>query len=97
MYEKVLDSEPENIDALINTGSALHTLGKYTDAISYYNTVLRLDEKNTLALAYKGLSLGELGNISMAIKYFTKALSIDCDYDLAQISLGTAKKLVHSN
>ena len=78
-------------------GSALHTLGKYTDAISYYNTVLRLDEKNTLALAYKGLSLGELGNISIAVKYFTKALSIDCDYDLAQSSLDTAKKLMHSN
>ena len=91
MYEKVLNSDPENIDALINMGSALHTLGKYTDAISYYNIVLRLDEKNTLALAYKGLSLGESGNISIAIKYFRKALSIDCDYDLAQISLDTAK------
>jgi tetratricopeptide (TPR) repeat protein len=56
-----------------------------------------LDEKNTLALAYKGLSLGELGNISIAIKYFTKALSIDCDYDLAQSSLETAKKFMHSN
>ena len=97
MYEKVLNLEPENIDALINMGSALHTLGKYTDAISYYNTVLRLDEKNTLALAYKGLSLGESGNISMAIKYFTKSLSIDRDYDLAQISLETAKKFTHYN
>ena len=97
MYENVLNSEPENIDALINMGSALHTLGKYTDAISYYDTVLRLDEKNTLALAYKGLSLGELGNISMAIKYFIKSLSIDSDYDLAQISLDTAKKFIHSN
>ena len=49
MYKNVLNTEPENIDALINMGSALHTLGKYTDAISYYNIVLRLDKKNILA------------------------------------------------
>ena len=97
MYEKALNFEPENIDALINMGSALHTLGKYVDAISYYDIVLKLDEKNTLALAYKGLSLGESGNISLAIKYFRNALSIDCDYDLAQISLETAKKIMYSN
>ena len=67
------------------------------DAISYYDIVLKLDEKNTLALAYKGLSLGESGNISLAIKYFRNALSVDCDYDLAQISLETAKKIMYSN
>ena len=87
MYDRVLTINPKNLDALINKGSVLHTLQKYSEAISCYNTVLILDKKNTMAIAYKGLSVGEMGNIPSAIKYFKKALSIDNDCDLAQISL----------
>jgi len=47
-----------------------------------------------MALAYKGLSIGEMGNIPSAIKYFKKALRMDQDYDLAQISLLTAKNIL---
>ncbi len=76
-------------------GSALHTLEKYTEAIYCYNIVLRMNKKHAMALAYKGLSVGEMGNITMAIKYFKKALSVDCNYDLAKISLNTAKSITH--
>ena len=48
-----------------------------------------------MALAYKGLSVGELGNISFAIRCFKSALLIDHDYDLAQISLDTAKNVTN--
>ena len=95
MYDKALNIKPENLDALINKGSALHTLKKYTEAISCYNTALKLDKKNAMALAYKGLSVGELGNISFAIRCFKSALLIDHDYDLAQISLDTAKNVTN--
>ena len=44
----VLISEPKNQDALINLGSALHTLGEYTKAISCYDIALKLDKKNTI-------------------------------------------------
>jgi hypothetical protein len=47
-----------------------------------------------MALAYKGLSIGEMGNVPSAIKYFKKALRMDQDYDLAQISLLTAKNIL---
>ena len=66
----------------------------FSEAISCYNTVLRLDEKNTIALVCKGLSHGEMGNIVSAIKYFKKALSIDSKYELARISLSTAKNVI---
>ena len=82
---------------LINKGSVLHTLQKYSEAISCYNIVLSLDKQNTMAIAYKGLSVGEMGNIRSAIKYFKKALSIDNDYELAQISLDTAKRIMKSH
>jgi tetratricopeptide (TPR) repeat protein len=72
-------------------------LKKYTEAVSCYDSVIRLDKKNAMALAYKGLSIGEMGNISLAITYFKKALSVEQNYDLAQSSLLTAKNLLKSH
>ena len=89
-----LTIQPKNISALINKGTVLHTMEKYSEAISCYNIVLRLDERNTMAAVCKGLSLGEMGDIKSAIKYFKKALSIDNQHELAQISLSTAKKII---
>ena len=97
MYDRALTIQPKNLVALINKGSVLHTLQKYSEAISCYNIVQNLDKKNTLAIAYKGLSVGEMGNITLAIKYFKKALSIENDYELAQISLDTAKRIMKSH
>ena len=50
-----------------------------------------------MVIAYKGLSVGKMGNIPSAIKYFKKALSIDNNYELAQISLDTAKRIMKSH
>ena len=94
MYEKALSIEAENLDALINKGSVLHILKKYSESISCYDAVLDYDKRNAMALAYKGLSIGEMGNIPLAIKYFKKALRMDQNYDLAQISLLTAKNIL---
>ena len=94
MYEKALSIEAENLDALINKGSVLHILKKYSESISCYDAVLDHDKRNAMVLAYKGLSIGEMGNIPSAIKYFKKALCMDQDYDLAQISLLTAKNIL---
>ena len=94
MYERALFIEPKNLHAQINMGSVLHSLQKYIKAISCYDIVLSFDKKNAMAFAYKGLSLGETGNILLAIKYFKKALSIDNNYELAQISLDTAKRIM---
>jgi tetratricopeptide (TPR) repeat protein len=72
----------------------LHILKKYSEAISCYDAVLDHDKRNAMALAYKGLTIGEMGNIPSAIKYFKKALCMEQDYDLAQISLLTAKNIL---
>ena len=94
MYNMALTIKPKNLYALINKGSVLHTLQRYSDAIFCYNIVLNLDKKNTMVIAYKGLSIGEMGNVPLAMKYFKKALSIDNNYELAQISLDTANSIM---
>ena len=81
---------------MIGKGSALHALGKFSNAIACYNTALEIDSEFPVALAYKGLSLGEQGKIKDALKYFKMALAIDKEYDLAQISKKKALELLKS-
>ena len=96
MYDRALSYQPKNMNALINKGSVLHALEKYSKAISCYNIALNIDKNDPVALAYKGLCVGETGNIRLAIKYFKKALSIDNEYELAEISINTANGIMKS-
>jgi tetratricopeptide (TPR) repeat protein len=49
------------INALIEKGNALGSLGNYTEAISYYDKVLAIDPKDVNALYNKGNALYSLG------------------------------------
>ena len=96
MYDRALNLQPKNMNALINKGSILHALGKYSEAITCYNIALSIDKNNPITLAYKGLCIAESGNILLATKYFKKALSIDDECELAEISINTAKGIMKS-
>ena len=54
--------DPKNILALTEKANALGGLGRYPEAIVYYDKVLDIDPKNVPALDNKGLSLYHLGN-----------------------------------
>ena len=96
VYDQALSLEPKNMNALINKGSVLQALEKYTDAIICYDTVLSINKNNPIALVYKGLCIAEIGNVKLATKYFKKALSIDSEYELAKISINTANHIMKS-
>jgi len=85
------------MDALLNKGSALHTLERYHDAIDCYDIALKAQPKYALAIAYKGLSLGELGLLKDAIKCFNAALKIDKKFDLALNNKTIAMELLKNN
>ena len=57
---------------------------------------LQIDVDNPVVLVYKGLCTAEIGNIQLAIKYFKKALSIDNEFELAKVSIDTAKCIMKS-
>ena len=52
-------------------------IGKYQEAIPYYDKVLEIDPNNVNALSFKGLSLNRLGDYIEALKYFDKALIVN--------------------
>jgi tetratricopeptide (TPR) repeat protein len=62
---------------LYNKGSALNNLGKYKEAIEYYDKALEIDPKFALTLYNKGNALYHLGKYNEAIECYDKALEID--------------------
>ena len=54
-------------DAMFNKGSVLDELGKYQDAITWYDKVLAIDGNNTKAMYNKGIALNNLGKYQEAL------------------------------
>lgn len=61
----------------VSKGDALNRMGNLSQAITAYDTALKIDPKYVNALDGKGWSLNELGNYTQAIIYLDKALKID--------------------
>ena len=60
-----------------NKGISLDNLGKYNEAIEYYDKALEIDPENAEALNNKGVALDDLGKYNEAIEYYDKVLEID--------------------
>jgi tetratricopeptide (TPR) repeat protein len=63
--------------ALSSKGLALASLGKYPEAIQYYNAALRINPHDDSVLNNKGVALASLGKYPEAIQYYNAALMIN--------------------
>ena len=52
-FDKVLETEPRDSNVLLNKGLALAHLGRYDEAIAYFDTVLEDEPDNLFALEWK--------------------------------------------
>ena len=52
-------------------------IGKFEDAIPYYDKVIAIDPNNTVAISNKGDVLWRMGRYKEAIPYFDTVLKID--------------------
>ena len=62
----------EDVDFLLAEGNSFADLGKYEEAISYYDKVLEIDPNNLNVLGKKGDALVKLDNPEQIISYFEK-------------------------
>jgi len=76
-FDKILENEQSNIDALINKGAALIELEKYQEAILSFDKILEIDPNNFGALNNKGAALTRLENYEQAISSFDQILDIN--------------------
>ena len=65
----------------------------FSEALTFYNLILKEDSKNILALIDKGTTLQILGRIKLAIRCFDKALEISPHNIDALINKGSALHL----
>ena len=77
--KKPISDKPNNeaVDILINKGVDLMSLGKFDEAIEYFNATLKIEPNNTKANYNKGLSLANISKYKEAIVCLDKALDLD--------------------
>ncbi len=81
IFDQILESDSENIDALLNKGIALYEDDEFALAVELFDKVISLDEKNVEAYFYKGNSLSNNDEVAnskeLAIENYTKAIELD--------------------
>ena len=77
LFEKILKSDPDNPEAIINKTSCLAELGKYNEAIEQLEIFLKKNPNDFVALYNKGTTLYDMDQHEEALDTFDTALKID--------------------
>ena len=87
-FDEALQISPNDLDALMNSASTLHEIGRYQESITYYNKVLSLKVDAFEAWSNKGNTLNKLKLYDDAIAHHDKAISLKPDYHVAWMNKG---------
>jgi len=82
-FNEALARDPDNIDALLNSGVLLRELLQHHEALIRFNHVLELAPLNLIALVNCGILLTEFKQSEQAIILFKRLITLQPDYDYA--------------
>ncbi len=80
----------ETAEEFNNKGIDLYSMGRYDDAIKYFNRALEIDPSYIKALSNKGVVLNKLGRYEEAIKCFDKVIKVNPNLSTAWNHKGEA-------
>lgn len=86
-YEKALEVEPYNIDALLSLATNKDNAGEHTEALSIYDTVLRFEPSNSLGYFNRGNSKFSLGDREGACQDWNRAKDLGSPYAQERMDL----------
>ena len=86
--QSILQSDPNNIDALTNVGNEFYGQGQYDSAMKYYERVLEIEPSNQYALYNKALVFYSRKDYTRSIKIVRQCLNQHPDYGYAYYLLG---------
>lgn len=89
-FDKVLEDNPEDLNALRNRGYSYYLLGIYDQALIDFNNVLTIAPDFPEILVSRGEILLLKNNFADAMRNFTQAIAFDPKYDGAYHSRGNA-------
>jgi tetratricopeptide (TPR) repeat protein len=75
--ETILQTDPDNVDALTTTGNQFYDQSNYDSALSYYDKILKLDPRNSVALYNKGLVYYSQKDYLKSIEFLRTCLQTD--------------------
>ena len=87
-FSKVIDIEPEHIEAYLSRGVSLSKLGDFDSAVSDFNKVIEFDPGHSKAHHFRGLVHMKRGDLEKAVEDFDKAIELNHNYAVAYYSRG---------
>jgi tetratricopeptide (TPR) repeat protein len=93
-YNRCVDSDPENADALLNCGTLYYEDGDAEKAVEYFRRALAAQPQNVLAHFNLGSVLEEMGELEQARQHLRQAVTLDPNHADAHYNLAfVAEKL----
>jgi tetratricopeptide (TPR) repeat protein len=77
VYQRLLQLDPDHIDAHVNLGRLLHEEGAPAAAEQHYRRAVELDPEHETAAFNLGVALEDLGRFKDAIDAYLRALELD--------------------
>ncbi|WP_340112414.1 tetratricopeptide repeat protein [Maribellus mangrovi] len=97
LYQKALETEPENFVALQNLGNVLVKQGKNKDAIPVFEKAYKINQNSSYLLNGWGNALMNLDENEKAIEKYEMCLKIDPNYKWAFYNWGDALRNLGKN
>ncbi len=77
VYQRLLQLDPEHVDAHVNLGRLLHEDGAPAAAEQHYRRALELDPEHDTAAFNLGVALEDLGRVRDATEAYQRAIELD--------------------
>jgi cytochrome c-type biogenesis protein CcmH/NrfG len=84
----MIQSDPKDLNALIQLGNLYYDHGQFHDAADWYGRALEINPDNADVLTDRGTSLWNLGQADAALADFQKALAIDPSHAQTLYNMG---------
>jgi tetratricopeptide (TPR) repeat protein len=86
-YDLAVQTDPQNLDALLNGGTLAYESGNLEKAADYFRRAIAFDPENALAQFNFGSVLDDLGEAEEARKHLRQAVRLDPNYPDAHYNL----------
>jgi hypothetical protein len=95
---KVAEVLPQDPQAQLNYGKALHQTGRVEEAIGRYEFAIKQDPSLALAEFYLGLAWNDLGDLDRSLQHYERSLQLDpkdahCESNLAGVLVSQGLRL----
>ncbi len=95
-YDRCLDVDPNNVNALLNCGTLHFEDGNFEKAIAYFERALAAQPQNVLVHFNLGSALEEVGELEESRRHLRRAVSLDPSYCDAHYNLAFVCDKLHA-